>query len=335
MPPKVKINHSSQGAVVNASRAPVVLAATTSMVAGTVGLTSNPAPAALAVATTHVRPTTPGLGAFPDATTTGIAGVGLTISVLQATTQVRTTSLWEGGTVAGHVANVAGRTYRRVYFNGNVDVAALGVTFEECYFNGSGTSLAVEILSAASASTDAAGRPVFTDCTIDGNGTQGTNTGITYALGPHSFHAVRCDVSGGNDAVKGAGWVLMEDCYLHDAIRFSGAHADAFQNSGSDSRTTTILEHCTIEGPYRQTNAAVQSASTGGALVGMVIDNCLLSGGNIPVRIKQGSTGTNPVDCFLTNNVWVKGSFTLTPYDTDGPVTKTNNKYDDGEVIDP
>ena len=313
-PMPVIIDHSGQSA--GTSITPAVFVPTLTINAATRTTTVNVTPAAGAFSFAALNAQQPGPGEWPDASNTGITGVGLTTADLTR----RTTTLDTVGTGTAGSREI----YDRIWVDGaNVNILHPYVTFTKCLIRG---RVDVDV----SYSDDR--RPLFEDCEIDGNGTQGT-AGNVHAIGPHSYRVSRCNIHSANDCMKAHGWCDIEDSYIHDPIRFTGAHADAIQNSGNGTgRTGPNILRCAVYGPYRQTNAAVQMGSSAGPITDAVVDSCFLSGGNIPVRMLENP---NPISgCRLTNNTFEKDSYTLTEWQLDSSVVHFGNVLSDGTALD-
>lgn len=272
---------------------------------------------------------------WPDATNTGITGVGLTTTDLANTAVVRTSARWEGGTVTSNTATQSnGQVFYRVYFNGcNIDVNHDDVEFRECYIKGPSGSTASYMIDTRDQTADGS-RARFYDCTILGTPVAGSpsHQGL---LGTGQYELYRCDIGpGGNDCLKAHHRVYAEYTYLHDPHRnFDGAHSDCVQSNGTGTLSEAgevYFYRCSINGPYLQTNAAWQCNAT--SYLKAIARECRFSGGNYTIRFggtyMQSGSG-------LFDNVIDQDSYTLGWKQTvaGGTYTISGNTLEDGTPV--
>lgn len=267
---------------------------------------------------------------WPDATNTGWAGAGLALSDLTASGTITTTA---DGQVIDR-KNVAGKIvvrHRDVVIKRS-KVAANGYQIDNSGHPG--------------LRADGTGHTVIEDTEL-----VGTGTSAPAALASSKNYILRrVNVYGSIDGLKATGNVRIEQSWVHDQRKTSTSHNDAIQNSGtSDSGTGVYVWRSSIDGPYRETNAAIQAATNVGPINLFRIVETKLSGGNITVRMLDKGTGHGaPTNSGCWGCVLVVGSQTQSigstaqqadPYylghsfDMDGAVQRVGCVFSDGTPI--
>jgi hypothetical protein len=233
--------------------------------------------------------------AFPNATNTGYAGAGVTLS--QMSTSCPTTITSPG-------------TYDLCSWSGQININSSNVTIKRSYINSGGAGFTFRI-------TD----PTLTgilieDTTIDGGGTAGTQTGgfgLGYGGSGNGSNVqvtlLRLNISNGGDCVsEGTQTLLMQDSYCHDLLAGgSGAsltHYNGVQNNGGWSGDVYLI-HNTINNNLQNQTDAVMIDNGWGAYTGteMVAGNYLNSG-NFDVYVdgnNGGQTGAIPNAYYVSN----------------------------------
>lgn len=178
----------------------------------------------------------------------------------------------------------------------------------------------------------------FTDCTIWGG------FGKAAAFGGY-MDFLRCDISGGEDAIDVQSETHLRDCYVHDLERRPDSHNDVLQCGGA---VNVSVAHCTLlsarrvregeglefpDGWYDPMNAVLMIGDYGGAIKDVVVEDCLVDGGNY--TFNDNWRGNHPVD-----NIVVRGNrfgrhFRFGPRSLKGDVwVWENNVWDDtGEPV--
>jgi hypothetical protein len=258
---------------------------------------------------------------FPDATNTGIAGVGLTEAGLTAYTG-------PGGYAGGGTFLVQNQL-----INDDIRIFdTVQITLRKCKINGH-----VDADSATASIT-------LEDCHID------ASTWTNAATGFQNMTITRCDIEGGITAVNGSVNVTVTDSYLHgQVISPTGSdHAGGFLCSGGSN---ILLSHCTIwcsvvdngfgGGPSNN----LQFFGDFGTLTDLTVDRCYFpataGGYSVSLGHNPGKPGgDDPTRITFTNNVLARspaapggkgGSFgTVTSFlAANGNVYSNNVWYDD------
>lgn len=128
----------------------------------------------------------------------------------------------------------------------------------------------------------------------------------------------------------GENW-LIEESYIHDMyVCPNDCHTDSIQSAGAINvtlRHNTIMNNPDNNGTGGK-NAVVRIATEQGPVSGFVVDNNLLDGGNYAVQVRSQGNGA-PAGVVVTNNRIVP-TWRFAPYDfTDIPVTLSGNFRDD------
>ena len=122
--------------------------------------------------------------------------------------------------------------------------------------------------------------------------------------------------------------MVVEDSYIHDQRKFSGAHNDAIQAS---SGSNILIRHNTILGPHQESNAALMFGTTLGPISNVRVENNYLAGGGYMVYFVNQDQGFGPpVNIQLVNNVVESGSFKHQWLSTNAAITVAGNVYTAG-----
>ena len=276
--------------------------------------------AANTIPTTEAPTTTTTVPAivWPDATNTGYVGAGLTLSDLTPSGTITTTA--------------DGQVIDRVNVTGKIVVKHRNVTIRRSRVASGG----YQIDNSAS-----------TGLVVEDTELVGTTTSAPAALSSSKNYTLRrVNVHGSIDGLKATGYVRIEHTWIHDQRKTSTSHNDAIQNSGtSDPGTGVYVYRSSIDGPYRETNAAVQAATNVGRIDRFQIVESKLSGGNITLRMLDKGTGYGPpTNSGCWGCVFVLGSTTGTigsgPYDLaqwadlDGDTALVGCSFSDGTPIE-
>jgi len=155
------------------------------------------------------------------------------------------------------------------------------------------------------------------------------------ALNSGSFHVTRVDVSGGPDGVTMGSNSSLTDSYIHDLGAFEGAHNDGVN---SDGRTNTSIIHNTVLNAIGQTSALTIGTSDAPSSL-IVRDNWLAGGGYTVYGGLGGGVGNGII---FENNIFSRqyypnsGAYGPVAYwQASNGNTWTNNKFDNGTVINP
>lgn len=116
---------------------------------------------------------------------------------------------------------------------------------------------------------------------------------------------LRCDISGGEDAIDLQTEIHLRDCYIHDLERREGSHNDVLQSGGA---VNASVVHCTLlaamkatpnegmefpDGWYDPMNAVLMIGNYGGEVRNVTVEDCLVDGGNY--TINDNWYGDHPV----------------------------------------
>jgi hypothetical protein len=251
---------------------------------------------------------------FPNENNTGIIGAGLTYSDLKP--------------AAGMAVTVPGAVIEGYDFEGGVSVKADNVTIRKCritfqgfmgvFNNGSYKNLLIE------------------DCEIvgkaDADGMYGKGIGWSH------YTARRCNVWNCQDGAAIQGDCVVEDCYIHDLVKFidkSGgwSHNDALQSTGGSN---IIVRHNTLRTVYQGATSALRFVAETAEVNNAVAENNFFSGGAATIYV-YGKTGYNcPSNTRITNNVFEKNSYIYWPVYPSGfgCGTASCNRWHTGELMD-
>jgi Right handed beta helix region len=146
------------------------------------------------------------------------------------------------------------------------------------------------------------------------------------------YVAVRIDVSGCQDGLKGNGSVAIHDSYVHDLRGTSDSHNDGFQSTGGSDIT---IEGSTICGEYRDSVSAVKLTPEERAIDNVVIRNNVLRGGNFSLYMdSKPNTYGVVTNALVEDNTIVAGSYAHKWQNVDPHPTQTfaNNVEADVEL---
>jgi hypothetical protein len=221
--------------------------------------------------------------AFPDATNTGLAGVGLTEGDLTLYTGPGGYDSGGPYLIQNQLINDDIRVYNSVQ-----------ITLKKCKINGH-----VDADSASASVT-------MEDCHVDAG--SWTNASVGF----QNLTITRCDIEGGITAINGSGNVTVTDSYLHgQVIAPTGQqHAGGFLCSGGG---TIYLQHCTIwcsvldNGDGGGPSANLNLYGDFAALHDIAVDSCyfpVTAGGySVSLGYNPGKPfGDDPTNIVFTNN---------------------------------
>ncbi len=237
---------------------------------------------------------------FPNASTTGIAGVGLTADDLTPT--------------SGRTITVDGTVIEEEDVAGRLTIDADNVTIRRSRITGGGFNIRVYGVGT-----------LIEDCTLIGAPGDAVNVmGGNYTIR-------RCDISGAHDGLKLSSGMLVEDCYIHDQYREDGTHNDGMQDSGDS--TGWVVRHNTVQGPYQTSTSAMIISTSNGPIDNITIEENFLSGGSFTVYCSAGDYGA-PTNATFRYNVFEKDSSgSGSPITFSGTPTFVGNIYHTGEPI--
>lgn len=245
--------------------------------------TTRPAPTTTAPPpTTTARPSGPGQpptaipAGFPTASTTGIAGVGLSAGDLRPSGSIDVRQ--DGAVLDG------------LDVSGMIRVFADNVTIRNSRIR-SGSAYGVAVQSGSTGL-------VVQDTTIIG-----TADASMANIGPGDYSCIRCDLSGAVDGAKLGSNVVIRASYIHDMRKFAGTHNDGIQNSGGGNHV--LIEGNTILGPYRTSTSAIIAQTNVGPIDDMVVRGNYLYGGSYTVYLRDKGTGHGaPTRSAVVDNVF-------------------------------
>lgn len=242
---------------------------------------------------------------WPDATNTGIAGVGLTAGNLTSS----------GGFTAAN-----GATYQNLHVTGTITVPSgrnnviIRRCLIECEFwgvDGYGSNgLLIE------------------DCTFVGGGDAGIATGFNSTVR-------RCNISGAPDGMKAQGGAVIEDCYIHDLYTGgSDPHNDGMQFMSITGGSRGIeVRHCWIHSPDTSC-IAMFSGQVGSSSAGITIENNYFTGPGYCIYVP----GTYATNVQVLNNVfgtWGYGPVSDWWSGGSGNVWSGNTRASNGATVNP
>lgn len=211
------------------------------------------------------------VGAFPDATNTGIAGIGVSRASLAA-----------GG--AGGTFTTPGQTISGKLFTGNVTLNGDNSTLSGCQIEDSGSSEQVIIVGGNNVTIE--------DCTI-------LAASGSFYIGIHcnngsGTQVLRCNISLGENLMTiEADSVTVQDSYLHDTSLASNptGHADVIEVYGGSGHT---IKHNTLKQTAALGDSPINIAPWQGttSVNGVAITDNFIDGGNSHILVDLQSTGT-------------------------------------------
>jgi len=251
---------------------------------------------------------------FPNASNTGLAGVGLTKSDL---------------TVYSGANPITGtHTYEKMSFpNGIIMSASAKLTLKKCFIGG--VKYGVDMKGNNTL--------LLEDCTMVGGDNQ-VRLGAGIRGGGVNTKLYRCDISHYNDGLKLYSNITVKDSYIHGLNKNSVSHNDGMQSTTAVSNVT--ISHNTVFGSYRATQSAIRIVSVEGRLTNILVEKNYLSGGQWPLEAtaKVNEGGICPASDFVIQyNVVEKDSWPQdnphTAFNICGTPTVTCNYYHDGTPI--
>jgi hypothetical protein len=143
------------------------------------------------------------------------------------------------------------------------------------------------------------------------------------------FTARRLDISYMEDGVSGREFVV-EDCYIHDLVRFGGAHNDGIS---SGSGKNYVVRHNSIV--LGDQTGAVMMGTNKGTIDTVLIENNFLNGGSYTIYSRDNGHGP-PTNVTVRGNAFGRDyNHGILSKEPDGKVTWENNTWaDTGEYID-
>ncbi|MEM9467866.1 MAG: S-layer homology domain-containing protein [Actinomycetota bacterium] len=263
---------------------------------------------------------TPSLDGFPTASTTGIAGVGLSPGDLTPSGTITITQdgavidmLDVSGVIKVQADNVTIRRTRIRHSSG------FGIRNE-------GRNLVVEDTTIIGSTTDAQSAIAYTH-----------------------YRCTRCNMSGAVDGATAYANVVIEDSYIHNLRKGPGTHNDGIQGSGGSNVT---IQGNTILGPYQTSTSAILAQTNVAPIDNWKILDNYLHGGSYTVYLRDKGNGNgSPTNSIISGNVFVastsgvfaaclqyKSAFECNTLDNtisaSGGVTITNNVFDNGRPVE-
>jgi len=240
----------------------------------------------------------PSFGGFPDASTTGITGVGLTPADLTASSSV---TISANDTVLD-MLDIAGTVRFATGTN------ATGCIIKRCRIQTAGATYAISVVNAG-------GPVIIEDCEIIYTLPTSSLSGSTAAIslsGSYAHQILRCDISVFPHGIDCSGQpYLIQDNYIHDLAHYvdsngQGTHNDCIYMASSNGGQ---ILHNSLLNPLPQTAAIINDvhAAGSGNFNGLTIDNNLMAGGGYTIYPVNDSTNPNNIsftNVHITNNVF-------------------------------
>jgi hypothetical protein len=160
----------------------------------------------------------------------------------------------------------------------------------------------------------------------------GASDDCAQGIGWANYVAVRIDVSGCQDGLKGNGSVAVYDSYIHDLRETSDSHNDGFQSTGGSDIT---IEGNTICAQHQNSVSAIKLTPEKAAIDNVVIRDNILRGGNFTLYMDSKPNRYGLVtNALVANNTIVAGSYVhkWQNVDSDPTQTFTNNVEEDVEI---
>ncbi|MEX0887585.1 MAG: right-handed parallel beta-helix repeat-containing protein, partial [Phycisphaeraceae bacterium] len=245
---------------------------------------------------------------FPDETTTGIAGVGLTLGDLTPS--------------GGMTITTDGMVIENMYITGGLNIKANNVTVRNTYID-AGTPPAGPFYG-INASFGYTGT-LIEDVTVIGGRSKSVYGG--------NMTVRRVNLSGGLDTLHVQSNVLVEDSYLHDLFQLPGSHNDGIQSTGGSNVT---IRGNTIQALYQQQTSAIIIQSNFSPVDNVLIENNFLSGGTYTVYVRDKGNGHGvPTNVVIRDNVWEHEGWKFGLISADGGdhITYTGNTFHTGALI--
>ena len=231
---------------------------------------------------------------FPNASNTGIAGVGLTEQDL--TDYTGTLTITTNGTVI-----------EQKHIDGEILIQANNVTIRKCLITG-GNWYQIRAYFGYTGT-------LIEDCTLRGVDDFGdTNKGIHGS----NYTMRRCNSSNYVDDVSLGANCLLEDCYLHDPASFVGAHIDTLELYSGDN---AIIRHNTFLMKWQEATGAVNVTTDFGNIHNLTIENNFMSGGGYTLYLYERNNYT--ISATVKDNIVEKDSYAYGHLAAVGPPTAT------------
>jgi hypothetical protein len=160
----------------------------------------------------------------------------------------------------------------------------------------------------------------------------GASDDCAQGIGWANYVAVRIDVSGCQDGLKGNGSVAVYDSYIHDLRQTSDSHNDGFQSTGGSDIT---IEGNTICAQHQDSVSAIKLTPEKGAIDNVVIRDNILRGGNFTLYMDSKPNRYGLVtNALVENNTIAAGSYAHKWQNVDSDPTQrfTNNVEADVEI---
>jgi hypothetical protein len=151
-------------------------------------------------------------------------------------------------------------------------------------------------------------------------------------LGWGNYVAVRIDVSGCQDGLRGNGNVELYDSYIHELRQTSDSHNDGFQSTGGSH---IVIEGNTICAQHRDAVSAVKLTPEKQAIENVVIRDNVLRGGNFTLYMDSKPNGFGLVTtAVVEDNTIVADSYAHAWRNVDSDPTQTfrNNVEEDVDL---
>jgi hypothetical protein len=242
-------------------------------------------------------------GSFPDASTTGIRGAGLSYSDL--------TPVSGGLKVSDNGAIIDKKDIR-----GAVVINADNVTLKRSRIRGSGT-IANLIMNNGS-------NFIIEYCEVEG-----LTDGVGNGIGRSNFTARYCDIHRVGDGAKINGNATVEHCYVHDLRKWqlqSGTtHNDCLQATRGSN---IVVRNNRLHGIWQNSTSCIKITAEKGPVSNATIEGNYLAGGGYCVYVTKKDPYSCPLGVKLLNNTFQKNSYTHSHLQTKGcSVTFSGNVF--------
>ena len=223
---------------------------------------------------------------FPNASNTGLAGVGLTVNDL--TTYTSSLTITTNGT-----------TIEQKDITGMLDIQANNVTVKKCRLRQGGWY-------GIQANRGYTGT-VIEDCLIEGPDQPGISVLASDTI------IRRCDISGYEDCIVFYNNVDIIDNYCHDLVETATSHNDCIQLPVGGN--CNIIGN-TLQALYQNQTSAILIQSNFGPVDNVWVEGNFLSGGAYTVYSDDQFYGP-PTNITFKDNVWEKDSWAFGYLDAD------------------
>lgn len=235
----------------------------------------------------RIRPRPPAVSTYPDATNTGWAPTGVTLTPYGGPSTITT----NGTTIDSKEITTC------------LTIQANNVTIKRSWIHGCTGTYAIDNYASGSGGTGL----LLEDLTLDCPTTEAGHTGVADS----NYTARRVKVNGcenglwaENDGLP-SGTVLIEDSYIERVLSDAapgGPHPDGIQIP-SNGHDITIQHNTIINTANGTTSNPSNSAVTmGGAIVNLTLTNNLMAGGGYTLYCNQTAFGGGPTNVVYTNN---------------------------------